>query len=116
MTGRMTHPHETIRGVSENDFRRVFSPAATKPLQDHASAGRPTSEPRRAVTRPDSARYRPWPFHCGRTPGADRPGKPGRNRAAAAALVWSVDLPRPLQQILVDTAYDLVSPALSGVG
>jgi DNA-binding transcriptional LysR family regulator len=36
--------------------------------------------------------------------------------AATAALVWSVDLPRPLQQILVDTAYDLVPPALSGVG
>ena len=33
----------------------------------------PTSERRRAVTRPDSARYRPWPFHCGRTPYAGRP-------------------------------------------
>ena len=29
-----------------------------------------TSERRRAVTRPDSGRYRPWPFHCGRTPEA----------------------------------------------
>jgi DNA invertase Pin-like site-specific DNA recombinase len=47
---------------------RPFSPAATKPLQDHATTGRPTSERRRAVTRPDSARYRPWPFHCGPTP------------------------------------------------
>jgi DNA-binding transcriptional LysR family regulator len=35
---------------------------------------------------------------------------------AMAALVWSIDLPRPLQQILVDTAYEVTAPALSGVG
>jgi hypothetical protein len=29
-------------------------------------------ERRRAVTHPDSARYRPWPFHCGRTPDTPR--------------------------------------------
>ena len=35
---------------------------------------------------------------------------------AAAALVWNTDLPRPLQQILVDTAFEVTAPALSGVG
>jgi len=35
---------------------------------------------------------------------------------ATAALVWSVDLPRPLQQILVNTAYEVTPPALSRVG
>jgi hypothetical protein len=35
---------------------------------------------------------------------------------ATAALVWSTDLPRPLQQILVDTAYEVTPPALSCVG
>lgn len=39
-----------------------------------------------------------------------------RARAAAIALVWSTDLPRPLQQILVDTAYEVTPPVLSGVG
>ena len=28
----------------------------------------PTSERRRVETHPDSARYRPWPFRCGRSP------------------------------------------------
>ena len=35
---------------------------------------------------------------------------------AIAALVWSTDLPRPLQQILVDAVYEVTAPALSGVG
>jgi hypothetical protein len=35
---------------------------------------------------------------------------------ATAALVWSIDLPRPLQQILIDTAYNVTTPALSRVG
>ncbi len=30
---------------------------------------------------------------------------------AAAALVWSGDLPRPLQQLLFDTADSLTEPA-----
>jgi hypothetical protein len=32
------------------------------------------------------------------------------------ALLWSIELPRPLQQILVDTACEVTAPALSGVG
>jgi len=35
---------------------------------------------------------------------------------ATAALVWSTDLPRPLQQILVDTAFEVTPPALSSAG
>jgi hypothetical protein len=37
-----------------------------------------------------------------------------RPLTATAALVWSVDLPRQLQQILFDTAYDMTPPALAG--
>jgi hypothetical protein len=33
-----------------------------------------------------------------------------RPLAATAALVWSGDLPRPLQQILFDTAESIISP------
>jgi hypothetical protein len=40
----------------------------------------------------------------------------GQPLTAIAALVWSIDLPRPLQQILVDTGYEVTAPALAGVG
>lgn len=35
----------------------------------------------------------------------------GQPLTATAALVWTRDLPRPLQQILFDTADDLTPPA-----
>jgi len=37
-------------------------------------------------------------------------GLDGHPLTATAALVWNGDLPRPLQQILVDTADTLTSP------
>jgi hypothetical protein len=40
-----------------------------------------------------------------------RVGLQDRPLTATAALVWSSDLPRPLQQILFDTADRVTSPA-----
>jgi DNA-binding transcriptional LysR family regulator len=65
-----------------------------------AVAGSGPLRPRRSAGTHDMVRVR---IH-------DRP------LTATAALVWSVDLPRPLQQILVDTVYSITLPALSGVG
>jgi hypothetical protein len=36
-----------------------------------------------------------------------------RPLTATAALVWSGDLPRPLQQILFDTAEGIICPGLA---
>jgi len=40
----------------------------------------------------------------------------GQPLTTIAALVWNNELPRALQQILVDTVYEVTAPALSSVG
>jgi hypothetical protein len=44
-------------------------------------------------------------------PGMARVSIAGHPLIAPAALVWNSDLPRPLQQILFDTADDATPPA-----
>jgi DNA-binding transcriptional LysR family regulator len=62
-----------------------------------------------AGTRPDRSPFPPGTHDMIRVGIQDQP------LTAIAALVWRIDLPRPLQQILVDTAYEVTPPALSDV-
>ena len=59
---------------------------------------------RTAVTRERGRARGSWPA------AAAGPGPPARPGHATAALVWSSDLPRPLQQMLFDTADSLTGP------
>ena len=65
-----------------------------------------------AGTRPGSIR----PPRSAGTRGMVRVSLEDRPLTATAALVWSGDLPRPLQQILFDTADGVTSPALARYG
>jgi hypothetical protein len=47
----------------------------------------------------------PWPA------GLTRTGTATRRLTASAALIWNGDLPRPLQQLLFETADSLTAPA-----
>jgi len=79
-----------------------------------ATADRPT-----AVLTGLAATAGSWPLRAPRSAGTHnmvRARLQDRPLTATAALVWSADLPSALQQVLVDTAYDMTLPALSGVG
>ena len=61
-----------------------------------------------------AAHAQPWPIRRSRlaeTCGMVRVVLQHHPLTAAAALVWSSDLPRPLQQMLFDTADSLTAPA-----
>ena len=71
-----------------------------------------TSRPTAVLTGPHH-RLGDWPGPAGPDPAADPAGLvrariDGSPLTAAAALVWSGDLPRPLQQVLFDTADSVV--------
>jgi hypothetical protein len=83
--------------------RRRFGVAAT--------AGPPTAVlagPAASAGLPPGVIRFPWPAGTGDMVRVSIDGQP---LTATAALVWNGDLPRPLQQILLDTADGLTRPA-----
>jgi DNA-binding transcriptional LysR family regulator len=70
--------------------------------------------PAAVLTGPATPAGAPRPIHRSRSAGTSgmvRVSIVGRPLTASAALVWSGDLPRPLQQMLFETADDLALPA-----
>ena len=78
-TGHTQPPSSSVRnstGIDRKVRRDPLQPThSAQTVTSQYVRDRPTSERARALTRRDSARYRPWPFHCEPSPDAHQVGQ-----------------------------------------